>query len=74
MSRAMWEGFRILWRGREDLSVPDRATITNMGTETGCTTSIFPSDEITREFLRPRAVRTTGSLLFPTRMRPTMRS
>lgn len=38
--------------GVKSLSVPDRATITNMGTETGCTTSIFPSDEITREFLR----------------------
>lgn len=33
------------------LSVPDRATIANMGTETGCTTSIFPSDEATRRFL-----------------------
>lgn len=38
--------------GVKTLSVTDRATITNMGTETGCTTSIFPSDEITREFLR----------------------
>ncbi|MCP4179970.1 MAG: aconitate hydratase [bacterium] len=38
--------------GVKTLSVPDRATITNMGTETGCTTSIFPSDEITKEFLR----------------------
>ena len=38
--------------GVKTLSVPDRATITNMGTETGATTSIFPSDEITREFLR----------------------
>lgn len=38
--------------GVKNLSVPDRATITNMGTETGCTTSIFPSDEITREFLK----------------------
>jgi aconitate hydratase len=37
--------------GVKTLSVPDRATITNMGTETGCTTSIFPSDEITREFM-----------------------
>ncbi|MDD4239477.1 MAG: aconitate hydratase [Desulfotomaculaceae bacterium] len=37
--------------GVKNLSVPDRATITNMGTETGCTTSIFPSDEITRKFL-----------------------
>ncbi len=33
------------------LSVPERATITNMGTELGATTSIFPSDEITRKFL-----------------------
>ncbi|RLG72864.1 MAG: aconitate hydratase [Methanobacteriota archaeon] len=37
--------------GIKTLSVPERATITNMGTETGATTSIFPSDEITREFL-----------------------
>ena len=37
--------------GVKNLNVPDRATITNMGTETGCTTSIFPSDEITRKFL-----------------------
>lgn len=34
------------------LSVPERATITNMGTECGVTTSIFPSDEITKAFLR----------------------
>jgi len=33
------------------LSVPQRATITNMGAELGVTTSVFPSDEITREFL-----------------------
>jgi aconitate hydratase len=37
--------------GVSTLSVPDRATVTNMGTETGCTTSIFPSDEITRKFM-----------------------
>jgi len=37
--------------GVKTLTVPDRATITNMGTETGCTTSIFPSDEITKSFL-----------------------
>lgn len=37
--------------GVKTLSVPDRATITNMGTETGCTTSIFPSDEVTKKFL-----------------------
>lgn len=33
------------------LSVPDRATITNMGAELGATTSIFPSDDRTRDFL-----------------------
>jgi aconitate hydratase len=38
--------------GVKTLSVPERATITNMGTETGATTSIFPSDEVTRAFLR----------------------
>jgi aconitate hydratase len=38
--------------GVKTLSVPDRATITNMGAECGVTTSVFPSDEITREFLK----------------------
>ncbi len=38
--------------GIEKLSVPERATITNMGTELGATTSIFPSDEVTRAFLK----------------------
>ncbi len=38
--------------GIKTLSVPERATITNMGTELGATTSVFPSDEITREFLK----------------------
>ena len=37
--------------GVKTLTVPDRATITNMGTETGCTTSIFPSDQVTKAFL-----------------------
>ena len=37
--------------GVATLSVPERATITNMGTELGATTSIFPSDEVTRAFL-----------------------
>jgi len=37
--------------GIKTLTVPERGTITNMGTETGATTSIFPSDEITQEFL-----------------------
>lgn len=37
--------------GVATLSVPERATITNMGAELGATTSIFPSDEQTRAFL-----------------------
>jgi len=37
--------------GVADLSVPERATITNMGAELGVTTSVFPSDEATRAFL-----------------------
>ncbi len=47
-------GSIIEWGGEgvKTLSVPERATITNMGTELGATTSIFPSDEITRDFLR----------------------
>lgn len=38
--------------GLADLDVSERATLTNMGTELGATTSIFPSDAITRAFLR----------------------
>ena len=38
--------------GVKTLTVPERATITNMGAELGATTSIFPSDEITREFMK----------------------
>lgn len=38
--------------GVKTLSVPERATITNMGAELGATTSIFPSDEITLSFLK----------------------
>lgn len=38
--------------GVKTLSVPERATITNMGAECGVTTSVFPSDEITRQFLK----------------------
>lgn len=37
--------------GVKTLDVPSRATITNMGTELGVTTSVFPSDEVTRRFL-----------------------
>ena len=47
-------GAIIEWGGEgvKTLSVPERATITNMGAELGATTSIFPSDGVTREFLK----------------------
>ena len=46
-------GAIVEWGGEgiATLSVPECGTITNMGTELGATTSIFPSDEITRQFL-----------------------
>jgi len=46
-------GYIVEWGGEgiKTLTVPQRATITNMGTELGATTSIFPSDETTRAFL-----------------------
>lgn len=51
------------------LSVPERATITNMGAELGVTTSLFPSDDITRAFLKAQKREASGlrSLLIPTR-------
>ena len=44
--------FEYCGEGVKSLSVPQRATITNMGAELGATTSIFPSDEKTYEFLK----------------------
>ena len=41
--------------GVETLSVPERATMSNMGAELGVTTSIFPSDEVTRAFFRAQS-------------------
>ena len=41
--------------GAKTLSVPERATITNMGAECGVTTSVFPSDEITKQFLKTQS-------------------
>ncbi len=43
--------FEYSGEGIKSLSVPERSTITNMGAELGATTSIFPSDENTKEFL-----------------------
>ncbi|MCD3363997.1 aconitate hydratase, partial [Clostridium botulinum D/C] len=44
--------FEYSGEGVKTLSVPERATITNMGAELGATTSIFPSDKVTLEFLK----------------------
>ena len=44
--------FEYAGEGVKSLSIPQRATITNMGAESGATTSIFPGDEITFEFLK----------------------
>jgi predicted aconitate hydratase len=44
--------FEYAGEGVKSLSVPQRATITNMGAELGATSSIFPGDEITFEFLK----------------------
>jgi aconitate hydratase len=44
--------FEYCGEGVASLSVPERSTITNMGAELGATTSVFPSDERTREYFR----------------------
>lgn len=44
--------FEYFGEGVKTLSIPERATITNMGAELGATTSIFPSDEITLAYLK----------------------
>ena len=51
-------GYVIEWGGEgvKTLSVPERATITNMGAELGATSSIFPSDEQTRKFLKAQGM------------------
>ncbi len=49
----------------DKLSVPERATITNMGAEMGITTSIFPSDEVTRQFFAAQAREAMWSPLAP---------
>ena len=51
--------------GVASLSVPERATITNMGAEMGVTTSIFPSDEVTRAFLAAQDREKDFRLLLP---------
>lgn len=51
--------------GAAALSVPERATITNMGAETGATTSIFPSDDVTLRFLKAQGREKDFSFLSP---------
>ncbi len=51
--------------GVKSLSVPQRATITNMGAELGATSSLFPSDEITRAFLRAEEREDAFTELYP---------
>lgn len=51
--------------GVKTLCVPERATITNMGAELGATTSVFPSDEITLEFLKAQGRENDWTELLP---------
>lgn len=51
--------------GVASLTVPERATITNMGAELGATTSVFPSDDVTRIFLKAQEREDAFSLLTP---------
>lgn len=51
--------------GAASLSVPERATITNMGAELGATTSVFPSDGVTRAFLKAQGRESDWTELLP---------
>ncbi len=51
--------------GIKTLTVPERATITNMGAELGATTSIFPSDEVTHSFLKAQGREQDWTELLP---------
>ena len=51
--------------GVKTLSVPERATITNMGAELGATTSVFPSDDITKAFLKAQDREDDFSYILP---------
>lgn len=51
--------------GLFNLSVPERATITNMGAELGVTTSLFPSDDVTRDFFRAQGREAQWTELLP---------
>ena len=51
--------------GLKTLSVPDRSTIANMGAELGATTTVFPSDEVTRAFFKAQGREDDWSELMP---------
>lgn len=51
--------------GLKTLSVPERATIANMGAELGATTTVFPSDEVTRAFFKAQGREDDWSELMP---------
>ncbi len=57
--------FEYTGKGVQTLSVPQRATITNMGAELGATTSLFPSDEKTLEFLKSQGREKDFTYLLP---------
>ncbi|AEM73814.1 aconitate hydratase [Caldicellulosiruptor acetigenus] len=57
--------FEYTGEGVKTLSIPERATITNMGAELGATTSIFPSDEVTYEFLKAQGRETDFVEILP---------
>ena len=52
-------------KGLKTLSVPERATIANMGAELGATTTVFPSDEVTRAFFKAQGREDDWSELMP---------
>lgn len=59
--------FEYVGEGIDSLNVPDRSTITNMGAELGATSSIFPSDRLTRKYLRAQGRESSWIPLQPDR-------
>lgn len=57
--------FEYTGEGIKTLSVPERATITNMGAELGATTSVFPSDEVTKAYLKAQGRENVWKALGP---------
>ncbi|MBI5755531.1 MAG: aconitate hydratase [Nitrospirae bacterium] len=57
--------FEYMGEGIKSLSVPERATITNMGAELGATTSVFPSDDVTKAYLKAQGRENAWKALGP---------